>query len=78
MLEAEVEEAVGAEKGERTRNRQGYRAGYYGRTLVTRVVTHSDGLAFAVHQAYTEVSPRRGDLTEPNKYAPSNDFPCPV
>jgi hypothetical protein len=32
-----MEEAVGAEKGERTPNRQGYRAGYYGRTLVTRV-----------------------------------------
>ena len=37
VLEAEMEEAVGAEKGERTPNRQGYRAGYYGRTLVTRV-----------------------------------------
>jgi putative transposase len=37
VLEAEMEDAVGAEKGERTPNRQGYRAGYYGRTLVTRV-----------------------------------------
>jgi putative transposase len=37
VLEAEMEETVGAEKGERTPNRQGYRAGYYGRTLVTRV-----------------------------------------
>ncbi len=37
VLEAEMEEAVGAEKSERTPNRQGYRAGYYGRTLVTRV-----------------------------------------
>jgi putative transposase len=37
VLEAEMEEAVGAEKGERTPNRQGYRAGYTGRTLVTRV-----------------------------------------
>jgi len=37
VLEAEMEEAVGAEKGERTPSRQGYRAGYYGRTLVTRV-----------------------------------------
>src|ERR1700757_4811507 len=36
-LEAEMEEAVGAEKGERTPNRQGYRSGYYSRTLVTRV-----------------------------------------
>src|SRR6201993_3743324 len=37
VLEAEMEEAVGAEKGERTPNRIGYRAGYYGRTLITRV-----------------------------------------
>jgi putative transposase len=37
VLEAEMDEAVGAEKNERTANRQGYRAGYYGRTLVTRV-----------------------------------------
>ena len=37
VLEAEMDEAVGAEKGERTANRQGYRSGYYGRTLVTRV-----------------------------------------
>jgi len=37
VLEAETEEAVGAGKGERTIERVGYRAGYYGRTLVTRV-----------------------------------------
>jgi putative transposase len=37
VLEAEMEEVVGAERSERTPNRQGYRAGYYGRTLVTRV-----------------------------------------
>lgn len=37
VLEAEMEEALGAGKGERTPNRQGYRAGYYGRTLITRV-----------------------------------------
>jgi putative transposase len=37
VLEAEMEEAVGAERSERTPNRQAYRAGYYGRTLVTRV-----------------------------------------
>jgi len=36
-LEAEMEEALGAGKGERTPNRQGYRSGYYGRTLITRV-----------------------------------------
>jgi transposase-like protein len=37
VLEAEMSEAVGAEKGERTAGRQGYRSGYYGRTLITRV-----------------------------------------
>jgi transposase-like protein len=37
VLEAEMDEAVGAAKGERTQNRVGYRSGYYGRTLITRV-----------------------------------------
>jgi putative transposase len=37
VLEAEMEAAVGAERYERTDGRKGYRAGYYGRTLVTRV-----------------------------------------
>src|SRR6201990_2239024 len=37
VLEAEMTEALGAEKGERASGRQGYRAGYYGRTLITRV-----------------------------------------
>ena len=37
MLEAEMTDAVGAEKGERTAARLGYRSGYYSRTLVTRV-----------------------------------------
>jgi putative transposase len=37
ILEAEMDEALGAEKGERTASRQGYRSGYYNRTLVTRV-----------------------------------------
>jgi putative transposase len=37
MLEAEMMQAVGAEKGERTAARLGYRSGYYTRTLVTRV-----------------------------------------
>jgi len=35
--EAEMDEAVGAQKSERTESRLGYRAGYYTRTLVTRV-----------------------------------------
>lgn len=37
VLESEMDEAVGAQKGERTESRVGYRAGYYTRTLVTRV-----------------------------------------
>src|SRR6202034_4446139 len=37
MLEAEMTDALGAEKGERTSARLGYRSGYYSRTLVTRV-----------------------------------------
>ena len=35
VLEAEMTEAVGAAPGERTEQRVGYRAGYYGRSLVT-------------------------------------------
>lgn len=37
VLEAEMEEALGVSKGERTPVRIGYRSGYYGRTLGTRV-----------------------------------------
>ena len=37
LLEAEMTEAVGAEKGARTPARLGYRSGYYDRTLITRV-----------------------------------------
>ncbi len=37
VLEAEMEEALGAGKSERTPSRVGYRAGYYPRTLITRV-----------------------------------------
>lgn len=37
VLEQEMTDALGAEKGERTAGRLGYRSGYYGRTLVTRV-----------------------------------------
>ena len=38
-LEAEMTEAIGAEKGERTAGRMSYRSGYYGRSLITRVGT---------------------------------------
>ena len=37
VLEAEMTEALGAEKGQRTTDRLGYRSGYYRRGLVTRV-----------------------------------------
>jgi hypothetical protein len=37
LLEAKMTEALGAAKAERTPARLGYRAGYYPRTLVTRV-----------------------------------------
>jgi putative transposase len=37
MLEAEMDETVGAGKSERSEARLGYRSGYYTRTLVTRV-----------------------------------------
>src|ERR671910_823547 len=37
LLEAEMTEALGAEKGERTPQRLGHRSGYYPRTLATRV-----------------------------------------
>ena len=38
-LEAEMTEALAAEKGERTDGRLGYRSGYYSRALITRVGT---------------------------------------
>lgn len=37
VLEAEMTEALGAGKGERVEGRLGYRSGYYGRCLVTRI-----------------------------------------
>lgn len=37
MLEAEMDETLGAGKSERTEARLGYRSGYYSRTLITRV-----------------------------------------
>jgi transposase-like protein len=37
VLEAEMDETLGASKSERTPERLGYRSGHYGRTLITRV-----------------------------------------
>lgn len=37
VLEAEMDEVVGAGKGQRTAGRLGYRSGYYTRSLITRV-----------------------------------------
>ena len=42
-LEAEMTEAIGAEKGERTEARLAYRSGYYPRSWVTRVGRWSCG-----------------------------------
>ena len=39
VLEAEMDETLGAGKGDRTSQRRGYRSGYYGRKLTTRVGT---------------------------------------
>jgi hypothetical protein len=39
ILEGEMDEALGAGKGERNDTRRGYRSGYYGRKLTTRVGT---------------------------------------
>ena len=39
VLEAEMDESLGASKSERTSGRRGYRSGYYGRKLTTRVGT---------------------------------------
>jgi putative transposase len=39
MLEAEMDECLGAERYERTGERLGYRSGYYSRNLITRVGT---------------------------------------
>ncbi len=39
VLEAEMEEALGAGWGERSSERRGYRSGHYRRRLVTRVGT---------------------------------------
>ena len=36
VLEAEMTDALGAAKSERTAGRNGYRSGYYGRSLITR------------------------------------------
>ena len=41
FLEAEMAQAVGAEKGERAEGRMSYRSGYYPRSLVTRVESSS-------------------------------------
>ena len=38
-LEAEMTEAIGAAKGERSETRLAYRSGYYSRSLITRVGT---------------------------------------
>src|ERR1700684_412648 len=52
VLEAEMTDALGAAKSERTAGRNGYRSGYYGRSLITRVgkagVARATGSRWAV------------------------------
>src|SRR5258707_9767049 len=42
-LEAEMTEAIGAAKGERSKTRLSYRSGYYSRSLINRVGTWNCG-----------------------------------
>ena len=44
FLEAEMAQAVGAEKGEQAEGRLNYRSGYYTRSLITRVGRHLQSL----------------------------------
>jgi hypothetical protein len=60
VLEAEMTEALGAEKGERASGRQGQRPGYYGRTRIGR-------LELRVPQSL----PRRRPGTEPGGSRPN-------
>ena len=46
VLEAEMDETLGVRKGQRRESRAGYRSGYYGRSLVTRVGDAGDRSRF--------------------------------
>ena len=48
IMEAEMEERLGAAKSERTAGRAGYRSGYYTRKLATRVGTRAVQIALGV------------------------------
>src|SRR5690242_15187034 len=61
MLEAEITDALGAAKSERTPDRLGYRAGCYGRTLITRV-----------GKLETHAVPRRLSIRPPGGGAPAD------
>jgi hypothetical protein len=57
VLEAEMTEALQAEKDERTPGRLGHRSGYYERKLVTRIgVNPSSGVAAAQSRSVTSTS----------------------
>lgn len=65
LLEAEMNEALGAQKGERTEGRMGYRSGYYVRNLVTRVGrlelrVPQDRQGASVHNFLSATSAARG------------------
>jgi hypothetical protein len=57
ILEAEMEETLGAGKSERTGNRRGYRSGYYQRTLITRACQDRPGGLPGQHLKRSEPPP---------------------
>ena len=77
-LEAEMTEAVGAAKGERTETRLAYRSGYYGRSLITRV----GALELRVPQDRlgrfsTELFARYRCIAQPERLLEPQHFPDP-
>jgi Transposase, Mutator family len=63
VLEAEMSEAFGAQKGERTPVRMAYRSGYYVRSLVTRVGKHRDVTLRSTPPRAVDLPAHLGSLT---------------
>ena len=64
FLEAEMTEAIGAQKGERVEGRSGYRSGYYPRSLIyagrqTRVESSSGPQRTVFHRDFRTLSAQR-------------------
>ena len=66
VLEGEMTDFLGAAPGERTEGRQGYRAGYYGRNLVTRI----GKLEYAARATAAANSPRPCSSATPGARKP--------